>query len=180
MSFLDVASVPARKAYEFRNPWLGTASEARSAATVLKFSTSRSQGLGDALPAGTVRIYMRDSRGDAQFIGENMIGHTPMGSELGIATGDAFDVKVQPVVEKREKLSSDRWRTSMRYTLTNARPEPVIVDLVQSGLDRWWDDTRIIEESQKSERRSSNDALWHVAVPANGKSTVTAVFDTRF
>jgi hypothetical protein len=180
VSFLNVASVPARKAYEFRNPWLGTATEARSAETVLKFSTSRSQGLGDALPAGTVRIYMRDSRGDAQFIGENMIGHTPMGSELGIATGDAFDVKIQPVVEKREKLSSDRWRTSMRYTLTNARPEPVIVDLVQSGLDRWWDDTRIIEESQKSERRSSNDALWHVAVPANGKSTVTAVFDTRF
>jgi hypothetical protein len=180
VSFLDVANVAARKAYEFRNPWLGTLEEAQSARTVLKFSTSREQGLGDALPAGTVRVYMKDARGDAQFIGENVIGHTPMGSELGIPTGDAFDVKVQPVIEKRERLSSARWRTSMRYTFSNARPEPVTVDLLQSGLDRWWDDTRVIQESQKGERRSSNDVLWRVPVPANGTATLTAIFDTRF
>ena len=46
---------------------------------------------------------------------------------------------------------SSRWRTTMRYTLTNARPKPVTVDLLQSGL---WGDTRIVEESQPSERRS--------------------------
>jgi hypothetical protein len=68
----------------------------------------------------------------------------------------------------------------MRYTLTNARPEAVIVDLVQSGLDSYWDDTRITSESLKSERRSSDEAHWRVTVPANGTATVTAVFDTRF
>jgi hypothetical protein len=180
VSFLDVAGAPARKAYEFRNPWLGTMEEAQSADTVLKFSTSRDQGLGDALPAGTVRVYMRDARGNAQFIGESGIGHTPMGSELGLKTGEAFDVKVQPVVENRERVSSSRWKTSMRYELSNARPEAVTVDLIQSGLDYWWDDTRIESESQKSERLSSNQAIWHVQVPANGKATVTALFDTRF
>jgi hypothetical protein len=180
VSFLDVAGAPGRKAYEFRNPWLNTLNEAQSVDTVLKFSTSRDQGLGDALPAGTVRVYMRDARGNAQFVGESMIGHTPMGSDLGLKTGEAFDVKVQPVVEKRERLGSDRWRTSMRYTLTNARPEAVTVELAQSGLDSYWDDTRIISESQKSERRSSDEALWRVQVPANGTATVTAVFDTRF
>jgi hypothetical protein len=180
VSFLDVSGAPARKAYEFRNAWLGTMEQAESADTVLKFSSSRDQGLGDALPAGTVRVYMRDARGNAQFIGESAIGHTPMGSELGLKTGEAFDVKVQPVVENRERLSSSRWRTSMRYELSNARPEAVTVDLIQSGLDYWWDDTRIISESLKSQRQSSNQALWHVQVPANGKTTVTAVFDTRF
>ena len=39
---------------------------------------------------------MRDARGNPQFVGESAIGHTPMGSELGLATGQAFDVKVQP------------------------------------------------------------------------------------
>jgi hypothetical protein len=180
VSFLDVSGAPGRKAYEFRNPWLGSMPEARSADTVLKFSTSRDQGLGDALPAGTVRVYMRDARGNAQFIGESMIGHTPMGSDLGLKTGEAFDVKVQPVVEKRERIGDARWRTSMRYTLTNARPEAVTVDVIQSGLDSYWNDTRILSESMKSERRSSNEALWHVPVPANGTATVTAVFDTRF
>jgi hypothetical protein len=180
VSFLDVAGAPGRKAYEFRNPWLGTMEQPQSADTVLKFSTSHDQGLGDALPAGTVRVYMRDARGNAQFIGESMIGHTPMGSDLGLKTGEAFDVKVHPVVEQRERLGSDRWKTTMRYTFTNARPEAVTVDLLQSGLDSYWNDTRIVSESIKSERRSSSEALWRVPVPANGTATVTAVFDTRY
>ena len=177
VSFLDVSGAAARKAYEFRNAWLGTAERPVSAATVLKFSTSRDQGLGDALPAGTVRVYMRDARGDAQFIGENSIGHTPMGSELGLKTGEAFDVKVHPVVEKRERVNESRWRTTMRYTLTNARPEPVTVDLLQSGL---WGDVRITDESLKSERRSADEVLWRVPVPANGQATVSATFDSRY
>ncbi len=180
VSFLDVGGAPASKGYEFRNGWLGTMDEAQSAATVLRFSTSRDGGLGDALPAGTVRVYMKDAKGQPQFIGENTIGHTPMGSALGLKTGDAFDVKVRPVVEKREKIGSDRWRTSMRYTLTNARSGAVTVDLVQSGLDNYYNDTRIRSESLKSERRSSDEAVWKVAVPANGEATVTAVFDTRY
>jgi hypothetical protein len=177
VSFLDVAGAAGRRAYVFRNSWLGTMDQAASADTVLQFSSSRDQGLGDALPAGTVRVYMKDSRGRAQFIGENQIGHTPMGSDVAITTGQAFDVKVQPVVEKRERVSSGRWRTTMRYTLTNARPQAVTVDLVQMGL---WGDVRIAEESLKSTRRSADEALWRVTVPANGESTVTATFDTRY
>jgi hypothetical protein len=177
VSFLDVHNTPAARAYEYRNAWLGTAEQPQSANTVLRFSSSRDQGLGDALPAGTVRVYQRDARGNPQFVGESAIGHTPMGSQLGLVTGQAFDVKVKPVVERRERLGSDRWRTTMRYTLTNARPNAVTVDLMQSGL---WGDTRITQESMPSERRSADDALWRVPVPANGEAVVTATFDTRY
>ena len=179
VSFLDVGGAPAVRAYEYRNAWLGTADQPVSANSVLRFSSSRSGGPGDALPAGTVRVYQRDTRGSPQFVGESAIGHTPMGSDLGLVTGQAFDIKVQPTVEKRERVSSDgsRWRTSMRYRLTNASPRAITVDLVQSGL---WGDTRIAAESIKSERRSADEALWRVAVPANGEATVTATFDTRF
>jgi hypothetical protein len=179
VSFLDVSGAPGSKAYEFRNGWLGTMEQPASADTVIKFSTSREQGLGDALPAGTVRVYMKDARGNAQFIGESNIGHTPMGSDLGLKTGEAFDVKVQPVVEQRDRIGDSRWRTRMRYTLTNARPQAVTVDLIQSGLDSYWNDTRIASESLKSERRSSDEALWRVPVPANGTATLTVTFDTR-
>lgn len=177
VSFLDVHGTPAVRAYEYRNSWLGTTEQPQSANTVLRFSTSRDQGLGDALPAGTVRVYQRDARGNPQFVGESPIGHTPMGSELGLTTGQAFDVKVRAVVERRERLGADRWRTSMRYTLTNARPNPVTVDLLQSGL---WGDTRITDQSMPSERRSADDALWRVPVPANGEATLTATFDSRY
>jgi hypothetical protein len=178
VSFLDVHGAPASRGYEYRNGWLGSADQPQSVSSVLRFSGAREGGLGDALPAGIVRVYQRDARGNPQFVGEHRIGHTPMGSELSLATGEAFDVKVRPVVEERTRINdSPRWRTRMRYDITNAGPKPVTVDLVQDGL---WGDTRITAESQKSDRRSADEALWRVQVPANGRATVTATFDTRF
>lgn len=168
VSFLDVSGVSARKGYEFRNPWLGNETDAQSAASILKFSNARASGIGAALPAGTVRVYMRDTRGQAQFIGESSIPHTPGGSSLALRTGDAFDVKVQPVMAQRDSITLDEWersarwrvvttqggaqtvsegyaekpktyyRTQMRYIVTNARAVPVTVDVVQAGLNQWW------------------------------------------
>jgi hypothetical protein len=177
VGFLDVSGATARRAYAFRNNWLGTLDQAQSVDTVLQFSSARDTGLGDALPAGTVRVYQKDARGNAQFVGENRIGHTPMGSDIALTTGQAFDVKVQPVVEKRERLGSGRWRTTMRYTLTNARPQAVTVDLIQSGL---WGDVRVESESAKSARRGADETAWRVTVPGNGEAVVTATFDTRY
>jgi hypothetical protein len=205
VSFLDVGGAAASKSYEYRNGWLGTSDRARSASTILKFSSARAGGLGDALPAGTVRVYMRDSRGQAQFVGESPIPHTPMGSSLGLKTGEAFDVKVRPFVEKREKIAHDEWersarfrvvengrvrttelqvqkeywRTTFRYVLTNARPQPVIVDLIQGDLNSYWRDTRLVSESVPGRQINGDERLWQVAVPANGETVVTAVIETR-
>ena len=177
VSFLDVQGAPATRGYEFNNGWLTTSQEPVSASTVLRFSSSRDGGLGDALPAGTVRVYQKDARGNPQFVGEHAIGHTPMGSQIGLATGQAFDVKVRPVVEERTRLNSSRWKTRMRYTLTNATPKPITVDLFQSGLVG---DTRVTDESLKSARPNADQARWSVPVPANGEATVTATFDSRY
>jgi hypothetical protein len=133
--------------------------------------------LGDQLPAGTLRFYLRDKRGEPQFIGESRIDHTPMGSTLALATGDAFDVKVRATVVKRTSHGPFDWQTDMRYTLTNAMPASVTVALLQAGL---WGDASIKVESQKSTRRSADVAEWTVVVPANGTSEVTATFETRY
>ncbi|MBB5684257.1 DUF4139 domain-containing protein [Sphingobium boeckii] len=177
VSFLDVKAVPARKAYEFVNEWLANSANPQSAATVLKFTSARAGGLGDQLPAGTVRVYIRDAKGTPQFIGENNIGHTPMGSELAIPTGEAFDVKVKSIVELREKVGKLRWKTAMRYIVSNARDEPVTVDLAQDGL---WGDTRVAAQSIEGKRVSADRMEWTVPVPANGETEVTVTFDTRF
>jgi len=177
VSFLDVHGVPAEHGYEFRNRWLGTSQTPESAKSVYRFSTSAHAGLGDQLPAGILRFYMRDKRGDPQFIGESRIDHTPMGSTLSLATGDAFDVKVKAIVVKRTLLRPFNWQSDMRYELTNALPRPVTVTLLQAGL---WGDSTILAESQKSRRRSAEEAEWTVTVPANGEAEVTASFATRF
>ncbi len=179
VSFLDAKGVSASSGYRFENGWLGSSDEPRSAQSVLRFANSGAAGLGDALPAGVVRVYVRDARGQPQFTGENRIEHTPQGSTIALPTGDAFDVKVQPTTVSRTRIGDGgRWRTSMRYRLTNARSRSVTVELVQAGLD--WGDVRVIEDSGKSERRSAGMLAWQVAVPANGSAVVTATFDTRY
>ena len=207
VSFLSSAGVPAARAYRFVNGWLGASDEPQGVETALAFSSSRDGGLGDALPAGTVRVYVRDAKGQPQFVGENRIGHTPMGSQLSIRTGEAFDLKVRPVVEGRERIDSDEfrrserfrvkvdgeptrtvtiedavtyWRTRMRYELTNASPAPATVEVVQAGLDPGYGDTRVPAESQPGEQRSRDQRVWRVTVPANGSASLTATFDTRY
>lgn len=210
VSFLDVSGVPARKGYEYRNGWLGNQSEPQSAASILKFSNARASGIGAALPAGTVRVYMRDTQGQAQFIGESGIPHTPGGSSLALRTGDAFDVKVQPVMEKRAPITLDEWeqsarwrvvttegddrtisevsierpktyyRTQMRYIVTNARPVPVTVDVIQAGLRQWWGwrDIRVPDESITGVQETADTRRWDVPVPANGKTELVVTFLT--
>ncbi|HEY0597949.1 DUF4139 domain-containing protein [Sphingopyxis sp.] len=177
VSFLDVKGAPAQSTYEFVNRWMGSSTDPVSTASVLRFSTSRQGGLGDQLPAGTIRVYMRDARGDPQFIGENNIGHTPMGSAMSLRTGDAFDVKVQTTVVSRTRKGDSRWVTKMKYLVTNARPGPVTVLVAQDGL---YGDVRITDESLKGERVSADRVEWQVPVPANGKVELTATFDTRY
>lgn len=209
VSFLDVQGVPARKVYARTVGWLANDDQAVNVDSAIAFSSARDQGLGDALPAGTVRFYQRDRQGTPQFIGENTIGHTPMGSNLTLKTGDAFDVLVQAEVESRVKIPAaeweksaryrvvkdgqvvkeiesqravDFWRTTMRYTFTNAKSAPVDVDLTQAGLDNgWWSrDYRVVSEDVPGEQVNNDRRTYHVSVPANGKRVVRVTYEARY
>lgn len=209
VSFLDAQGVPARKVYGRTVGWLSSDSQPVNVQSQIAFSSSRDGGLGDALPSGTVRFYQRDRTGSPQFIGENAIGHTPMGSELTLSTGDAFDVFVQAEVEKRDRITGDEyerstryrvkidgqetqtieidraveyWRTTMRYTLTNAKPTPVDVELVQGGLDHgWWaSDYRVVSEDVPGTQINADRRKYVVTVPANGKREVRVTYETRY
>ncbi|KPF64530.1 DUF4139 domain-containing protein [Porphyrobacter sp. AAP60] len=209
VSFLDVQAVPARKVYSISVGWEQNDEDPRNVQSRIAFSSSRNQGLGDALPAGTVRFYQRDREGTPQFIGENGIGHTPMGSELSLVTGDAFDITVKAEVEKRETITGAEWeksaryrvfeggrlvqevqaerpktfyRTTMRYTLTNAKAEPVAVEVTQNGLSRsWWgNDTRVTFEDITGEQMNADRRRYTVPVPAEGERVIRVTYETRY
>jgi len=162
--------------YEYDNPWLGTADTPQSANRV-RFSTSAHAASAINCPRASCGLLTRQ-RGEPQFIGESRIDHHAHGTTLSLATGDAFDVKIQSTVVKRSLLAKNDWQTDMRYTLTNALPQPVTVALLQSGL---WGDATVKTESQKSIRHSAEAAEWDVIVPANGKFRGSRrLFGTRF
>lgn len=137
---------------------------------VLDFANSGAGGLGAPLPAGVVRVYARDPEGEAKFIGESGISHTPQGSELLIKTGDAFDVTVKPTLVSSTSAGWHRTKYAMSYSVKNARSQPVTVVVRQSGL---WRDGQVLQESLKSRRADASTLVWEVPVAANGETTLT-------
>ena len=209
VSFLDVQAVPARKIYSREVYWQQNDEQPSNVESRIAFSTSKAQGLGDALPAGTVRFYQRDREGTPQFIGEKGIGHTPMGSDLSLVTGEAFDITVKAEVESRETITAAEWeksarwrvvkdgrvveegtlerpktyyRTVMRYTLTNAKREPIEVQLTQTGLgNNWWsDDFRVTAEDLPGAQLNADRRRYTVPVPAEGERVIRVTYETRY
>ena len=169
VSFLDLRGIRADKTYEFRADGFNSYEQPVHADVVIKFDNA-----DRPLPAGVVRVYMRDKGGDPKFIGEDGIDHTPPGSSLAVKIGESFDVTVQPAVVTSEKISRWRTRYAMSYTIRNARADGVTVELRQTGLMR---DGKVETESLPSKRVDAHTLNWSVPVPANGQTVLTFTVD---
>ena len=165
----------ARKVYEYSADWFASLTDPEHAAVVVRFSNSSRGGLGAQLPAGMVRVYVRDTDGKPRFVGENRIGHIPQGSEISVKTGDAFDVTVQQTLVKQDRAGFWRSRYSMEYLVRNARSEPVTLDIRQGGL---WREGKVLQESIKSTRPDAYTLQWSVPVAANGETKLTFTVET--
>ena len=177
VGFLDAKGVTASKQYQYRTYGFSSIAQPQSAEVAVNFSNSRASGLGAALPAGIMRVYIRDAAGDPKFSGENNVNHTPQGSELSVKIGDAFDVTVQPTVTDTQRLNDRDVRYSMTYLVRNARAEPVTVRLVQGGL---YANAKITAESLKDTSVDASTVAWSVPVPANGQTSLTFTVDNRW
>jgi hypothetical protein len=165
VGFLDLQGVKATKEYEFHSDSFSSGETPEHADSVVRFSNTAS-----ALPAGTVRVYMRDAAGEAKFVGENSVGHSPAGSDVAIKIGEAFDVTVQPTVVTAEKISKWRTRYAMSYAVRNAQATPATVEVRQGGL---WRDSKVGSESLPSRRIDAHTLVWSVPVPAHGETVLT-------
>lgn len=174
VGFLDMSGAAAKKVYRYRAPWFSK-TDPIHADVAVDFANSSSGGLGAQLPAGIVRVYMRDVEGKPKFVGEDRIPHTPQGSELSVKTGEAFDVTVQATLEGREAVSLFRTRYSMLYTLRNARSQPVTVSIRQEGLGR---STKVEKESLARSNTDARMLQWDVPVPASGEAKLTFTVET--
>ncbi len=136
--------------------------------------------LGIPLPAGVVRVYAQDSRGNAQFVGEDRIGHTPKGETLALKLGESFDVTARRKQTSFRKLSGTgaydyAYEAGFELELKNAKPEPVEVKVLESIPADW----RILAESEPHTKESASLASWRVMVPAEGSATLTWQVEVR-
>jgi hypothetical protein len=125
--------------------------------------------MGMALPAGVVRLYQRDRRGTAQFIGEDRIEHTPRDEVVTLTIGNAFDVVAERRQTDYRKLSDNLYEDAYEVTLRNHKDAAITVD-VREQLGGEWE---MLANSQPFEKLSAFGVSFAVSVPANGAATLT-------
>lgn len=136
----------------------------------LAFENRDADGLGLPLPAGTVRVYRRDQRGDFQFSGADRMNHTAKGETVRLAVGQDFDLPVTRAQTDFRRLGDNRIaEVAIRIGLGNGSKEAAEVQVVESIPGDW----EMLEESLPHKKLDGNRAEWRVAVPAGGKAELT-------
>jgi hypothetical protein len=179
VSLLTAASVPVKKElvlqgsdYYYRSSIGGTGQKMKLGVFV-QFDNREAAGLGLPMPKGVVRVYKRDSSGNAQFVGEDAIDHTPKNEHVRLKLGEAFDVtalKKQADFKRRDAPNPWHYSYESAYeiVLKNAKKEAATV-VVREPVPGDW---TMLQESQRHAKVASGTAEWRVQVPAEGSATL--------
>ena len=139
----------------------------------VQFENREASRLGMPMPKGVVRVYKKDSSGNAQFIGEDGIDHTPKNENVRLKLGDAFDVtadKKQTDFKRREPSNNASYVFESAYeiVLRNAKKEAATV-IVREPVPGDW---TMLEQSARHAKVAAGTAEWRVPVPAEGTTTL--------
>lgn len=179
VALLSVSSVPVRKDYVLRGAQhyyqsqYGQIGKKMKVGVYIEFDNKESSKLGMPLPKGIMRVYKNDSQGNAQFVGEDFIDHTPRNEKVRLKLGNAFDVtadkkqtsfKVLPRPSKGHRA----YESAYELVLKNAKKEKVTVR-VQEPIGGDW---KIVSETVRHTKVNSHLAEWKITIPADGKTTL--------
>ncbi len=145
----------------------------------LRLKNTKDNGLGIPLPAGRVRLSQLDNDakaggggdGLAEFIGEDVIKHTPKDEKVMLKVGNAFDV----VGERKQTAYSLNANgheivETIEITLRNHKAEPVKV-VVQERMFRWtnW---QFVGEAPAYEKLDARTLHFPVTIAKDGEQTI--------
>ena len=129
--------------------------------------------LGMPLPAGKMRVFQRDDAdGALEFVGEDVIGHTPRDEKVLIKLGSSFDVvgersQTDFKIDTARRLMTETFKIEIR----NRKDTPATV-LVREPLNRW-NNWEITASSQPFEKVNASTIQFTVDAAPNTVRTLT-------
>ncbi len=138
----------------------------------VSFENKRENALGMPLPAGKIRVYKEDpADGTLEFVGEDLIQHTPRNETVKIRLGEAFDVvgertRVDFTIDNGAKRMTETFRVEVRNQKRVAQRARVIERLYR------WSNWQIATKSDEFAKLDSNTIAFEVDVPAEGKKVI--------
>lgn len=154
--------------------YLVESSKADRVSVSVSMKNSEQNNLGMALPGGKIRLFKADGT-DMEFIGEDMIKHTPEDEELKITIGQAFDIVSERVVLKTERPTKNKRRLFVEYKLRNHKEKDVIVQVLEQ-LNAYQQSKLNSSSVQPSEKRADR-LVFDVSVPAKEEAILKIEFE---
>lgn len=165
ISLFEAAGVKAVKKYLYKSGYYYGGSN--KVAVIVEFENKDTYGLGVPMPAGKVRMFKSDGE-SIEFVGEDMIDHTPKNEKLKLKIGDAFDIVAEEVETDNKQITSKVREISYEVKLRNRKNEDIVVD-VERTLGLNWE---ILNSSIQYEKKDSRTVIFKVPVKADTETVL--------
>ncbi len=147
------------------------ATHSGSVGAYLEFANRTENRMGMPLPAGRVRVNQLSADGSMEFIGEDVIKHTPRNEDLRVKLGNSFDIvgerkQVDFKLDAAAKFLDETFEIEVRN-----RKQSAAEVVVREYFYRWSQWT-LTQSSNKGEKRDAQTMDFKLAIPADGTATL--------
>jgi hypothetical protein len=142
----------------------------------IQFRNSQQNKLGMPLPAGTVRLYKKDDKGNQQFIGEDRIDHTPKDEDVRVKVGDAFDIVAERKQTDYKVIARNLYEYAYEIKIRNHKDGPITV-VVNEPIGGDWE---MISSTFEAKKTAAFAAQFNVPVAKDGEATLAYRVRVRY
>jgi len=178
ISLFEAGGVKATKKYFYRSGGYyyynyGNQSGKGKVDVVVEFENKEENNLGMPMPKGKVRVYKSDGK-TIEFVGEDLIDHTPRNEKLRLKIGEAFDVVVEEVQTENKKITDRVNEQAYEITLKNRKKEDITVE-VERYLGLYWE---MLSSSLPYEKKDAQNVIFKVPVKKDSETVLK--FNVRY
>ncbi|MCS7308647.1 MAG: DUF4139 domain-containing protein [Armatimonadetes bacterium] len=159
-----------------RGPGMGADTQSVKLNIVVEMRNTQENNMGMPLPKGKVRLYKADERGNLQFLGEDLIDHTPKDELVRLYIGDAFDVVGERKRTDYKQIADRVIEETYEITVRNRKESDVDVWIVE----HFWGEWQILQSSHRYNKLDARTVEFPVRVERNGQVKVTYTVRTRW
>ena len=136
------------------------------------FRNDEKSGLGMPLPKGKLRVYKKDDDGKEQFVGEDMLDHTPKDEEVRVYLGNAFDLVGQRAQSEYKNLAFNRGaEETIEIKVRNHKKETAEVMVYEHP---WrWNEWTIVKTNTPSEKVDQSTLRFPIKIAPDKEKVIT-------
>jgi hypothetical protein len=142
----------------------------------VQFRNSQPNKLGMPLPAGTIRLYKKDDKGNQQFIGEDRIDHTPKDEDVRVKVGDAFDIVAERKQTDYKVIASNVYEYAYQIKIRNHK-DVLISVVVNEPIGGDWE---MVSSTFEAKKTAAFAAQFNVPVAKDGEATLSYRVRVRY